>query len=76
MSEGLALLVSLALIAGSLLGLAQVARSDLRRLGVGLAAIEEEFRPRAAEHQRLDEHAAGLEDDDGDGDGDGDGRRA
>jgi len=46
-------------------------------MGVGLAALEEEFRPHAAEHQRLDEHTAGLEDgdDDGDGDGAGDGDR-
>lgn len=59
----MAVLVSFGIIGLCLLGLAWLARSDHRRIAaVGLSALEEELRPRAAEHQKIDEHAAGVDD--------------
>lgn len=50
--------------------LTRFAQSDARRLGTAaLTALEEHWRPHAAEMQKLDEHAAGV-DEDGDGDDD------
>ena len=63
------LLFALAVVAAALGALSFVARSDLRRYGgVSLSALEEELRPRAAEHRKIEEHVAGEGDDD-DGDG-------
>lgn len=60
-----AIVFAIVVVGGALWALSVFARSDLRRYGsIALSALEEEIRPHAAEHQRIDEHAAGDEDDD------------
>jgi hypothetical protein len=57
------------LVALQVAGWRAMARKDFRRVGgAGLSALHEIVEPHTAEHQRLEVHAADVdEDDDGDG---------
>jgi hypothetical protein len=73
----ISLVVVAALLGVALFALSRFAQSDARRFGAAaLTALEENWRPHAAEVQKLDEHAAGVDDDSDGSGGDGDDRRA
>ncbi len=74
---GVAAVFGLALIGAWIWLIRGVSRRDLRRIGgAGFGALGEVFHAHAAEHQRMEEHAADVdEDDEGDQGDQGDGQR-